>query len=83
MFESTEQRVCDQARAIRKNGWLSELELEAIKKHVEGESQSELCREQDLTVDAETVETDVGTVEEEINDAEDSIGDTEVILREI
>ena len=25
MFESTEQRVCDQARAIRRNGWLSEL----------------------------------------------------------
>ena len=22
LFESTEQRVCDQARAIRKNGWL-------------------------------------------------------------
>ena len=25
MFESTEQRVCDQAIAIRNNGWLSEL----------------------------------------------------------
>ena len=22
MFESTEQRVCDQARAIKKNGWI-------------------------------------------------------------
>ena len=30
MFESTEQRACDQARVIRKNGWLSEPELEAI-----------------------------------------------------
>ena len=29
-FEVTEQRLCDQARAIRKNGWLSELELENI-----------------------------------------------------
>ena len=77
MFESTEQRVCDQARAIRKNGWLSELELEAIKLQVEGESQGELCREQDVTVDAEAVETYVGTVEEEINDTKDSIGDTE------
>ena len=37
MFESTEQRVCDHARAIRKNDWLSELELEAIKRQVEGE----------------------------------------------
>ena len=82
MFESTEQRVCDQARAVRKNGWLSELELEAIKRQVEGESQGELCREQDVTVDTETVEFDVGTVEEEINDAEDSIGDTEGDLSE-
>ena len=32
LFESTEQRVCDQARAIRKNGWLSQLELETIKR---------------------------------------------------
>ena len=32
MLESTEQRVCEQARAIRKNGWLSELGLEAIKR---------------------------------------------------
>ena len=30
MFESTEQRVCDQARAIRKNDWLPKLEMEAI-----------------------------------------------------
>ena len=63
MFESTEQRVCDQVRAIRKNDWLSELELEAIKRQVENESQGELCREKDVTVDAETVETDVGTVQ--------------------
>ena len=77
MFESTEQSVCDQARAIRKNDWSSELELEVIKRKVEGKSQGELCREQDVTADAETVETDAGTVEEEINNAEDSIGDTE------
>ena len=63
MFESTEQRVCDQVRAIRKNGWLSELELEAIKRQVENESQGGLCREKDVTVDAETVEIDVGTVQ--------------------
>ena len=76
MCESTEQRVCDQARAIRKNGWLSELELEAIKRQVEDESLRELCKEQDVPVEAETVESDAGTVEEEMNDAEDSIGDT-------
>ena len=42
LFESTEQCVCDQPRAIRKNGWLSQLELEAIKRQVENESQGEL-----------------------------------------
>ena len=82
MFESTEQCVCDQARAIRKNGWLSELELEAVRRQVEGEFQGEFCREQDVTVDVETGETDVGTVEEEVNFGEDSIVDTELDFSE-
>ena len=38
MLESTEQRVYDQARAIRKNDWLSRLESEAIKTQVKDES---------------------------------------------
>ena len=37
LFESTEQRICDQARAIRKNGWLSELEIEVIKRKINQE----------------------------------------------
>jgi len=32
IVEITEQRLCDQARAIRKNGWLSDLELENIRR---------------------------------------------------
>ena len=36
-FESTEQRICDQSRAIRKNGWLSELEIEVIKRKISKE----------------------------------------------
>ena len=39
LFELTEQRVYDQAKAIRKNGWLSQLELETIKIQVEDEFQ--------------------------------------------
>ena len=31
-FETTEQRLCDQARSIRKNGWLSDIELEEIQR---------------------------------------------------
>ena len=54
LFESTEKRVCDQARAIRKNGWLSQLELETIKRQVEDEFQSEFG--EDAATEVETVE---------------------------
>ena len=39
IFEITEQRSCDQARAIRKNGWLSDLELENIRRTIDTKSQ--------------------------------------------
>ena len=35
VFELTEQRLADQARAIRSNGWLSEIELEEIQRNLE------------------------------------------------
>ena len=37
LFEATEQRLCDQLRAIRKNGWLSELEIDVIKRKISQE----------------------------------------------
>ena len=40
-----------------------------MKRQVEGESQDQVRRDQDVTEDAETVEIDFGTVEEEIDDA--------------
>ena len=41
MFDSTEQRICDQARVIRKNGWLTNVEPEVIKRRVLEEENSE------------------------------------------
>ena len=38
-FEITEQRLCDQGRAIRKNQWLSEVELENIWKDISNGTQ--------------------------------------------
>ena len=35
----TEQRLCDQARAFRKIGWLSDLEFENIRRMIEAESE--------------------------------------------
>ena len=40
-----------------------------MKRQVEGESQDEVRRDQDVAEDVETVEIDFGTVEEEIDDA--------------
>ena len=34
LLATTVQRLCDQARAIRKNGWSTELELEWIKRKI-------------------------------------------------
>ena len=37
VLEISEQRLADQARAIRKNGWLSEIELEEIQRNTESD----------------------------------------------
>ena len=42
LFESIEQRIYDQARAIRKNGWLSELEIEVIKRKINQEETGDI-----------------------------------------
>ena len=39
VFEITEQGLCDQAKAIRKNRWLSYLELGNIRGMIEAESE--------------------------------------------
>ena len=56
LFELTEQRVYDQARAIGKNGWLSQLELEIIKRQVEDEYQGGFGG--NLATEVETVENE-------------------------
>ena len=52
MFPTSEQRICDQARAIRKNGWLTDIELESIKQRVLREEishgESDLEREEEV-----------------------------------
>ena len=79
LFESTEQRVCDQARA--KNEWLSQLELEKIKRQVEDEFQGEFGEDtttkvktienEDAAENEDIVENEVESVVEEIVNVED------------
>ena len=59
VFEITEQRLCDQARAIRKNGWLSDLEHENIRRMIEAES--EIVNESIEDVEANQRERDIVT----------------------
>ena len=56
LFESTEQRVRDQVRAIRKNEWLSQLDLETIRRQVEDDFQREF--DEDAATEVETVENE-------------------------
>ena len=55
-FESTGQCICDQTRAIRKNGWLSQLESKTIRRQVEDEFQGEFG--EDAAIEVETVENE-------------------------
>ena len=75
MFESTEQRICDQARAIRKNGWLSPLELEAITRQLEDEFQGEFgenaATEVETVENEDMVENETESVAEEIVNVEE------------
>ena len=91
MFESTEQHVCDQARAIRKNGWLSPLELEAITRQLEDEFQGEFgenaATEVETVENEDMVENETESVAEEIvnveevnNNVTDSVDDTIMLL---
>ena len=74
LFEPTEQRVYDQARAIGKNGWLSQLELEIIKRQVEDEYQGGFGGNAATAVETveneDTVENEVESVAEEIVNVE-------------
>ena len=51
-FHVTEQKLCDQARMIRRNGWLTELQLADIKKRLaiiivgeNGDNETYVCTE--------------------------------------
>ena len=81
LLKSTEQLVCDQARAIRKNGWLSQLELETIKRQVEDEFQGKFggdaatelktVENEDTAEYKHMVENEVESVAEEIVNVEE------------
>ena len=82
LFESTEQYVCDQARAIKKNGWLSKLELETIKGPLEDEFQGESG--EDAATEVETVENEYTAGNEDMVENEvESVAEKIVHVEEV
>ena len=49
--DAREKRICDQARAIRKNGWLKEVELEMIKRRINTTGPQETDQEENQGVE--------------------------------
>ena len=82
MFQLTEQRLCDQARAIRKNHWLTEVELELIKRRVV-ENSDQGDGEIAVRVE-EREEVDDGMIEEDPHESSDNDipGETGIDTRE-
>lgn len=63
MNQRSSVHVCDQARAIRKNRWLSELKLEAKKRQVDAEVLGNGAEnEEEMRVDEERTEHEVEDV---------------------
>ena len=74
VFEITEQRLCEQARAIRKNGSLSDLELENIQRIIEAESQ--IVKESIEDVEENQTERDIVRTSERNEQIDNDLGET-------
>lgn len=74
-FDVTEQRICDQARAIRKNGWLTEIELEFIRRNVEGVTEEQTVNSD--IIDHGIIETENSREIEEPREPVESVLDEE------
>ena len=76
----TEQQLCDQARAIRKNVWLSDLELENIQRIIEAEN--EIVNESIQDVEKNQTERDIVRTSKRnkqiVNDLDETINNVAV-----
>ena len=81
LFKSTEQRICDQARAIRKSGWLSELEIEVIKGKINQEETGDIKVQglTDVTTDENMEDDEIQQEEGELCTQDVSGGDANII----
>ena len=81
----TEQRLCDQARVIRKNGWFTTVELEEIRRKIEEDSDNEEGDDLDRIVPGGEVQEE-GLAEEisvQINSSEEENEQDRSMIEEI
>ena len=72
LFQVGEQRLCDQVRMIQKKGWLSQLQLEQIKRLVEnGENNIEAQQEEQNRTGTEPIQQ---VIEQYIAQNEEDVG---------
>ena len=74
VFEITEQRLCDQARAIRKNGWLCDSERKNIWRMIGAES--EIVNESIEDVEENQTERNIVRTSERNEQIGDDLGET-------
>lgn len=71
MFNIVEQRLCDQASAIRKNDWLPEAKVEAIRRRLGEQGQEPKQEVNDINYTEEILaQLNVEVAVNEINEAE-------------
>ena len=80
LFEATEQRLRDQLRAIRKNGWLSELEIDVIKRKISQEDTDDVNVQGrgDATTDKNVEDDEILQEEGDFDTQDESGGDTRI-----
>ncbi|XP_063595812.1 uncharacterized protein LOC134772704 [Penaeus indicus] len=84
MFNTSEQRLCDQARAIRKNGWLSEVELEAIRRRLVKQSEEEHQQdEEDILSRSNIEEVNEADITIEVSEAAEITPEEQLIIDEV
>lgn len=69
VFEVTEQRLADQSRAIRTNGWLSEVELEDIQRYLQTGDEANTLNEENTQTTAN--DSELNEVNERVNNGDD------------
>ena len=86
-------RDCDQARAIRQNGWLSAVELEAIRRKLVNQSEGELQEVNDindgedilsrLNIEVEMNEVNEADISIEVGEAAEITPEEQLIIDEV